>query len=47
MDDWNVVAGRLTGSSADAKAPAYPRTGAKVLRMLQRLRDRGFTSFIE
>ena len=30
-----------------AQPPAYPRTGAKVLRMLQRLRDRGFTSFIE
>ena len=29
------------------KPPAYPRTGAKVLRMLHRLRDRGFTSFIE
>ena len=29
------------------KPPAYPRTGAKVLRMLTRLRDRGFTSFIE
>ena len=28
-------------------SPAYPRTGAKVLRMLNRLRDRGFTSFIE
>ncbi|MCY3546900.1 MAG: hypothetical protein OXH49_08450 [Gemmatimonadetes bacterium] len=47
VDDWNVVAGRLTASSADAKPPAYPRTGAKVLRMLQRLQDRGFTSFIE
>ena len=29
------------------KSPVYPRTGAKVLRMLNRLRDRGFTSFIE
>ena len=29
------------------ESPAYPRTGAKVLRMLNRLRDRGFTSFIE
>ena len=72
LDDWKVVAGRLTArtklptSSADggaeaaepdsddaetpptpAQLPAYPRTGAKVLRMLQRLRDRGFTSFIE
>lgn len=28
-------------------SPVYPRTGAKVLRMLNRLRDRGFTSFIE
>ena len=32
---------------ANPQSPAYPRTGAKVLRMLQRLRDRGFTSFIE
>ena len=32
---------------ATAHWPAYPRTGAKVLRMLQRLEDRGFTSFIE
>ena len=32
---------------ADTQSPLYPRTGAKVLRMLQRLRDRGFTSFIE
>ena len=32
---------------AGAQSPVYPRTGAKVLRMLQRLRDRGFTSFIE
>lgn len=32
---------------AGTKSPAYPRTGAKVLRMLHRLRDRGFTSFIE
>jgi len=34
-------------ADADTDSPAYPRTGAKVLRMLQRLRDRGFTSFIE
>ena len=32
---------------ADPLSPVYPRTGAKVLRMLNRLRDRGFTSFIE
>ena len=38
-----------TENAADAGTgtPAYPRTGAKVLRMLNRLRDRGFTSFIE
>ena len=38
-------------SSDDAdtgtESPACPRTGAKVWRMLNRLRDRGFTSFIE
>ena len=38
-----------TAKAADTgtKSPVYPRTGAKVLRMLSRLRDRGFTSFIE
>ena len=35
------------GADAGPESPAYPRTGAKVLRMLKRLRDRGFTSFIE
>ena len=39
-DDAKAAAG-------GAPSPLYPRTGAKVLRMLQRLRDRGFTSFIE
>lgn len=34
-------------ADAGPRPPAYPRTGAKVLRMLNRLRDRGFTSFIE
>ena len=34
-------------ASTDTESPAYPRTGAKVLRMLRRLRDRGFTSFNE
>ncbi len=34
-------------TDSDTASPAYPRTGAKVLRMLHRLRDRGFTSFIE
>ena len=34
-------------ADAGIESPAYPRTGAKVLRMLNRLRDRGFTSFIE
>ncbi len=34
-------------ADADTDSPTYPRTGAKVLRMLHRLRDRGFTSFIE
>ena len=29
------------------QSPVYPRTAAKVLRMLNRLQDRGFTSFIE
>ena len=39
----------VAAKAADAVSisPVYPRTGAKVLRMLNRLRDRGFTSFIE
>ncbi len=41
--DSNSVEAAATGT----QSPAYPRTGAKVLRMLNRLRDRGFTSFIE
>ncbi len=39
--------GDATSSESSPQTPAYPRTGAKVLRMLHRLRDRGFTSFIE
>ena len=34
-------------ADAGTESLAYPRTGAKVLRMLNRLRDRSFTSFIE
>ena len=34
-------------TDTSTQSPTYPRTGAKVLRMLHRLRDRGFTSFIE
>ena len=30
-----------------APAPAFPRSAAKVWRMLDRLRQQGFTSFIE
>ncbi len=41
--DSDAVKATDTGT----ESPAYPRTGAKVLRMLNRLRDRGFTSFIE
>jgi len=39
--------GQTATPDAGAQSPVYPRTGAKVLRMLRRLRDRGFTSFIE
>ncbi|MYA64096.1 MAG: hypothetical protein F4139_11455 [Gemmatimonadetes bacterium] len=46
-DTEKAKADEAAASVADANAPAYPRTGAKVLRMIQRLRDRGFTSFIE
>ena len=31
----------------DGPTPAFPRTGAKIWRMLRRLEQRGFTSFIE
>ena len=51
-DDADTDANEADSDAAKADAavtisPAYPRTGAKVLRMLNRLRDRGFTSFIE
>ncbi|WP_423925482.1 McrB family protein [Candidatus Palauibacter sp.] len=40
--------GRAAGEPAgDGQPPAYPRTGAKIRRMLKRLEQRGFTSFIE
>ena len=34
-------------SHDERSTPAFPRTGAKIWRMLQRLHQRGFTSFIE
>ena len=36
-----------TAARENGLSPVFPRTGAKVLRMLQRLQQRGFTSFIE
>ncbi|WP_419940329.1 hypothetical protein [Candidatus Palauibacter sp.] len=36
-----------TAPRENGLSPVFPRTGAKVWRMLQRLQQRGFTSFIE
>lgn len=50
LEDWKVVEGRLQAASASPEAasvPAFPRTAAKIRRMLRRLEQRGFTSFIE
>lgn len=54
-DEWTVRGGRLTrpngpdseGTDQDEDSPRLPRAGAKVLRMLRRLEDHGFTSFME
>ena len=34
-------------AQVEHRTPVFPRTGAKIWRMLQRLQQRGFTSFIE
>ncbi len=55
LDNWKVENGRLVSASDDPSAPeggdvnhpTYPRTAAKTWRMLRRLNQRGFTSFIE
>lgn len=39
--------GEASPAQDEPGSPAFPRTGAKIWRMLQRLRQRGFTSFIE
>ena len=46
-DGDEADADNAEAAATGTDSPAYPRTGAKVLRMLNRLRDRGFTSFIE
>ena len=46
-DSADAKAADAKGADPGPESPAYPRTGAKVWRMLNRLRDRGFTSFIE
>ena len=46
-DEADSNAADAADADAATQPPAYPRTAAKILRMLQRLRDRGFTSFIE
>ena len=37
----------VPASQDEHRTPAFPRTGAKIWRMLRRLQQRGFTSFIE
>lgn len=46
--DWHIDGGKLAAKKSDAAAePRLPRTADKLLRMLQRLQSRGFTSYIE
>ncbi len=53
LDEWTVERGRLTPTrktgdgAAEGPDPEFPRTAAKIWRMLRRLRQRGFTAFIE
>jgi hypothetical protein len=46
---WRIEAGQLVPTSDDAerKRPTLPRTATKLWRMLARLRQQGFASFIE
>lgn len=45
--EWGLEAGRLIQPPSYPDAPKMPRSAAKVLRMLHRLRAHGFTSFIQ
>lgn len=44
---WELSGGALRATAAGGGTPALPRSAAKLFRMLQRLRERGFASFIE
>ena len=50
-ESWTVKSGQLASlspaSDADTVQPVFPRTAAKLWRMMRRLRQQGFTSFIE
>ena len=46
-EDADNESGTEEAPAAQDNLPAFPRTGAKIWRMLQRLQQRGFTSFIE
>ena len=45
--DVEAGSGEASVGQDERSTPAFPRTGAKIWRMLQRLQQRGFTSFIE
>ena len=46
--NWTLSQGRLSRQGkGDASQVRLPRTAAKLWRMLRRLRQRGFVSFIE
>ena len=46
--DWTLQRGRLVSTASEPTAePKLPHTAAKVWRMLRRLRQQGFTSFME
>lgn len=47
-DDWRLSNGRLTSNATPPAAePKLPRMAAKIWKMLRRLHQQGFTSFIE
>ena len=45
--DWHMASGHLTPADTTMSLPLLPRTAAKVWRMLHRLGEQNFASFIE
>ena len=47
VNDWTLTENSLTPGAADADFPFLPRSATKLWRMIERLREQGFTSFME